>query len=183
MKNMPLLKIEQDFYQIFKWWHYDSEIGEAVIVVHNDDSWKITEELTEAVIAHKRIYGLWRCIRALDSVWLVSFSKKDIECLFYSKISYEEKDKEQALQFQKVINVCYANDINSGKVWKTEWRKLEDKEELKKEQNEAILTEKVRQASLRRFQFGNTYNRPPPTDQMPIASEEHRGPRKHFFGR
>ncbi|MFS7978078.1 hypothetical protein Hanom_Chr10g00911401 [Helianthus anomalus] len=166
MKNMPLLKIEQDSHKIFKRWHYASETGEAVIVVQNDDSWKITEELPEAVITHKRIYGLWRGIRILDPMWL---------------ISYDVKDKEQALQFQQVINVCYDNDINFGKIWNSNWRKLEGKEQRKKERKEAIIVEVVRKALLRRFQIADTYNRLPPTDQTPIESEERRRPRKYFF--
>ncbi|MFS7918111.1 hypothetical protein Hanom_Chr03g00197021 [Helianthus anomalus] len=62
MKNMPLKKIEPDFYREFKGWYYDPKTCEAVISLRNKDNW------------------MWRSIRVLDPMWLVNCSKKDIEC-------------------------------------------------------------------------------------------------------
>ncbi|MFS8033739.1 hypothetical protein Hanom_Chr17g01573141 [Helianthus anomalus] len=56
-----------------------------------------------------------RRISVLDPMWLVNFSKKDIDCWFYSKIVYEKQDKVQAQQYQKLVNFCYAKDVNSGR--------------------------------------------------------------------
>ncbi|MFS7946381.1 hypothetical protein Hanom_Chr06g00535651 [Helianthus anomalus] len=44
-------------------------------------------------------------------MWLVNCSKKDIECLFFNKIVYNEVDKHQAQRYQKLVNVCFAKDI------------------------------------------------------------------------
>ncbi|MFS7913596.1 hypothetical protein Hanom_Chr02g00143591 [Helianthus anomalus] len=46
---------------------------------------------------------------------LVNCSKKVIDCLFFNKIVYNEPDKVQAQQYQKIVNVCFAKDINSGR--------------------------------------------------------------------
>ena len=70
-------------------------------------------------------------IRVLDPMWLVNCSKEDIKCLYFSKIVFEDREKEQALQFQRVVNVCYAKDVNAGKMWESSWRDLERKEFLK----------------------------------------------------
>ncbi|MFS8019047.1 hypothetical protein Hanom_Chr15g01399261 [Helianthus anomalus] len=64
-------------------------------------------------------------------MWLVNCSKKDIECLFFNKMMYYEVDKEHALQYQKLIGICFKKDINSGHYWKTNWRDLECEEFLK----------------------------------------------------
>ncbi|MFS7918105.1 hypothetical protein Hanom_Chr03g00196961 [Helianthus anomalus] len=77
MKNMPLKKIEPDFYREFKGWYYDPKTCEAVISLRNEDNW------------------IWRSIRMLDPMWLVNCSKKDIECLFFNKIWFLPEDKEQ----------------------------------------------------------------------------------------
>ncbi|MFS7930576.1 hypothetical protein Hanom_Chr04g00345901 [Helianthus anomalus] len=52
---------------------------------------------------------------------LVNCSKKDIDCLFYNKIVYAKRDKEQAMQYQKIVDVCFAKDINSSRYWKSKW--------------------------------------------------------------
>ncbi|MFS7907127.1 hypothetical protein Hanom_Chr01g00067601 [Helianthus anomalus] len=51
----------------------------------------------------------------MDPMWLVNYSKKDIDFLFYNKIVYEKRDKEQALPYQQIVDVCFAQDINSGR--------------------------------------------------------------------
>ncbi|MFS7934781.1 hypothetical protein Hanom_Chr05g00395711 [Helianthus anomalus] len=65
-------------------------------------------------------------------MWLVNCSKKDIDCLFYNKIVYEKPDKVQAQQYQKLVNLCYAKDINSGRYWKSKFRDFEIDGFLKK---------------------------------------------------
>ncbi|MFS7935304.1 hypothetical protein Hanom_Chr05g00401921 [Helianthus anomalus] len=48
-------------------------------------------------------------------MWLVNCSKKDIDCLFFNKIVYKKADKVQAQQYQKMVNLCFVKDINSGR--------------------------------------------------------------------
>ncbi|MFS7997453.1 hypothetical protein Hanom_Chr12g01142031 [Helianthus anomalus] len=73
-------------------WYYDPKTAEAVIGLRNKETW------------------MWRGIRILDPMWLVNCSKKDVECLFFTKIWYLEADKVQAMQFQNIINVCYEKE-------------------------------------------------------------------------
>ncbi|MFS7911603.1 hypothetical protein Hanom_Chr02g00120091 [Helianthus anomalus] len=88
MRNMPLRKMDQDFYDEFKGWYYDPETAEAVICLRLKEN------------------SLLKGIRLLDPIWLVNCLKKDIECLFFTKIWYLEEHKVQAMQYKKVINVC-----------------------------------------------------------------------------
>ncbi|MFS7954028.1 hypothetical protein Hanom_Chr07g00625501 [Helianthus anomalus] len=96
-----IVQIDLDFYTKFKGWYYDPKTGEAVISLKNEETW------------------MWRGIRELDPMWLVNCSKKDNECLLFTKIWYLPEDKEQAMQFHKIINVCFEKDINSGHYWKS----------------------------------------------------------------
>ncbi|KAF5821136.1 hypothetical protein HanRHA438_Chr01g0010681 [Helianthus annuus] len=156
LKNMPLRAMEQDFHDEFEGWLYNQTTAEAIISLNN----KSTREV--------------RRICVLDPMWLVNCSKKDIDCLFYNKIVYERTDREQALQYQKVVDVCYAKDINSGRYWKTKWRDLEIYEFLKvykHEQRFKKIAEKAAERGKRKMGIV------PPTDQTPIESEENKIPR------
>ncbi|MFS8018733.1 hypothetical protein Hanom_Chr15g01395471 [Helianthus anomalus] len=75
LKNMPLRGMEQDFHEDFKGWLYNQSTAEAVITLFDVKT------------------GDCRRIHILDSMWLVNCSKKDIECLFFNKIVYNEPDK------------------------------------------------------------------------------------------
>ncbi|MFS7904742.1 hypothetical protein Hanom_Chr01g00039601 [Helianthus anomalus] len=105
MNNMSLMRMEQDFQEDFRWWHYYKQTGEAMIVLCNN--------------------GNWRTIRILDPMWIVNMLQKDIEMLFYNKIYYPVEDMVQAMQYQQVIKVCYAYDIHSRRMWESKWRDLE----------------------------------------------------------
>ncbi|MFS7967578.1 hypothetical protein Hanom_Chr09g00787371 [Helianthus anomalus] len=94
-KNVPLKEMEQDFYKDFKEWVYNPSTCEAVITIQDEKC-------------------IWRYIQVLDPMWLVHCSKKDIECLFFNKIMYYPADKKQTMQYQKLINVYFKKDINSG---------------------------------------------------------------------
>ncbi|MFS7903963.1 hypothetical protein Hanom_Chr01g00030321 [Helianthus anomalus] len=74
-----------------------------------------------------------RHIHLYDPLWLVNCSAKNIECLFVNKIGYKKEDKDQALQFQKVVTICFQKGINSENVWSSKWRKIEKEEALKAE--------------------------------------------------
>ncbi|MFS7987440.1 hypothetical protein Hanom_Chr11g01022711 [Helianthus anomalus] len=102
-------------------------------------------------------------------MWLVNLSEKDIECLYYNRICYDVQDKVQAMQFQNVTRICYAYDINSGKMWETKWRELERKEFLRDVKNEERIAAIMTKASIRRFQF---MNKPIPTDKIPMSYAE-----------
>ncbi|MFS7978557.1 hypothetical protein Hanom_Chr10g00916861 [Helianthus anomalus] len=75
LKNMPLRAMKQDFYEDFQGWLYNESTTEAVISLFDMST------------------GNSRRISILDPMWLVNFSKKDIDCLFYNKIVYEKRDK------------------------------------------------------------------------------------------
>ncbi|MFS8028088.1 hypothetical protein Hanom_Chr16g01506381 [Helianthus anomalus] len=92
---MPLRAMEQDFHEDFKGWLYNQSTAEAIITLFDV----------------KR--GDCRRIHVLDPMWLVNCSKKDIDCLFFNKIVYNGPDKVQAQHYQKIVNVCFAKDINS----------------------------------------------------------------------
>ncbi|MFS8001492.1 hypothetical protein Hanom_Chr13g01190991 [Helianthus anomalus] len=115
MKNMTLMKLEQDFYADFRWWHYESLTGEAMIFLCTG--------------------GCWRTIKILDPMWLVNLSEKDIELLYYNKNYYQVPDIIQVMQYQNLIRVCYAYEVNSGKMWNTKWRELKRKEFTKDVRN------------------------------------------------
>ncbi|MFS7978184.1 hypothetical protein Hanom_Chr10g00912591 [Helianthus anomalus] len=113
LKNMPLRAIEQDFHDIFQGWFYNETKAEEVISLFDKST------------------GESRRISILDPMWLVNCSKKDIYCLFLNKIVYEKRDKNQAMQYQSIVDVCFAQDINSGRYWKSKWRDIEIDEFLK----------------------------------------------------
>ncbi|KAF5818910.1 hypothetical protein HanXRQr2_Chr02g0071521 [Helianthus annuus] len=93
MTTIPMPEMEQDFYKGFIDWVYS----------------RIT---TEAIITY-RAGGELRNIHVYDPMWLVNCSAKDIECLFIHKIRYKAEDKDQALQFQRVVSLCFQKGINS----------------------------------------------------------------------
>ncbi|MFS8003189.1 hypothetical protein Hanom_Chr13g01210971 [Helianthus anomalus] len=107
-------------------------------------------------------------------MWLVNCSKKDIECLCFNKIVYDAPHKAQAQQYHKMANLCFAKDINLGRYWQTKFRDLELEEFLKREKRiEKFKKIRERAAVLGRREF----ERPHPTDQTPIESEENKIPR------
>ncbi|KAJ0752456.1 hypothetical protein HanPI659440_Chr09g0324601 [Helianthus annuus] len=81
LKNMPLRAMEQDFHDLFVGWLYNETTAEAVISLFDKSK------------------GESRRICILDPMWLVNCSKKDTDCLFYNKIVYERRDREQAMQY------------------------------------------------------------------------------------
>ncbi|MFS8019465.1 hypothetical protein Hanom_Chr15g01404091 [Helianthus anomalus] len=125
------MKLEQDFHEEFRGSYYDSSTAETVISLRSKEMF------------------IWRCIRILDPMWLVNLSNKDVECLFFTKIWYEAADKVQAMQYQNVINTCYAKDIHSGRMWETNWRELERKEFLKEVRKEERVEARVKSSVLR----------------------------------
>ncbi|KAJ0927045.1 hypothetical protein HanRHA438_Chr04g0178251 [Helianthus annuus] len=156
LKNMPLRAIEQDFRDIFLAWLYNPSTAEAVISLYDKST------------------GESRKICILDPMWLVNCSKKDIDCLFVNKIVYDKKDKEIAMQYQGVVDVCFAKEINSGRYWKTKWRDLEIDEFLKVYKRSQRSQEIAKRATeLGRRKLGYV----PPTDQTPIESEENKIPK------
>ncbi|MFS8023781.1 hypothetical protein Hanom_Chr16g01455581 [Helianthus anomalus] len=107
-------------------------------------------------------------------MWLVNCSKKDIDFLFYNKIVHEKRDKEHALQYQSIVDVCFAQYINSGRYWKTKWRDLEIDEFLKKYKRSQKFEEIAKRAvELGKCKLGKLI----PTDQTPIEKEENKIPK------
>ncbi|MFS7965771.1 hypothetical protein Hanom_Chr09g00766111 [Helianthus anomalus] len=85
-----------------------------------------------------------RYIHMYDPMWIVNCSAKDIECLFVNKIGYKAEDKDQALQFQKVVTICFQKGINSESMWLLKWREIEKEEFLKAEKERKEREEKDR---------------------------------------
>ncbi|KAI3754649.1 hypothetical protein L1987_54436 [Smallanthus sonchifolius] len=98
MKKIQLRKLPQNFSRYFKWWNYDSRTGEAVIVLDKGDDWET--------------------IRVYDPMWLTNLSERDVYTLYKRPIFSDIWDMEQALQFQRVIEVCFAYEIHAGVSWK-----------------------------------------------------------------
>jgi hypothetical protein len=98
LKKVPLKKMEQNFGKNLKWWYYDNATGEAVIVLKDN-----------------------RVIRVFDPMWLINLSEEDIRCLYYNQILFNTEDIEQALQFQRVIRICFAFNIHAGDNARKKW--------------------------------------------------------------
>ncbi|XP_021991352.1 uncharacterized protein LOC110888122 [Helianthus annuus] len=119
MKNIPVPKMEQEFYKGFMGWVYSCISTEAVI------TYRAGKEIREIFV--------------YDPMWLVNCSAKDIECLFVNKIRFQSEDKEQAMQFQKLVTICFQKGINSESKWNSKWWSLEEKERQKAEKERKKL--------------------------------------------
>ncbi|MFS7997196.1 hypothetical protein Hanom_Chr12g01138841 [Helianthus anomalus] len=91
--------MEQDFHKGFVYWVYSCLSTEAII------TYKVENE-----VRHIHLY---------DPMWIINCSAKDIDCLFVNKICYKAEDKEQAMQFQKVVTICFQKGINAENKWST----------------------------------------------------------------
>ncbi|XP_022007487.1 uncharacterized protein LOC110906698 [Helianthus annuus] len=121
MKNIPVPKMEHEFYKGFMGWVYSCISTEAVI------TYRAGKEIREIFV--------------YDPMWLLNYSAKDIECLFINKIRFQSEDKEQAMQFQKVANICFQKGINFESKWNSKWWSLEEKEKKKAERERKKLDE------------------------------------------
>ncbi|MFS8034356.1 hypothetical protein Hanom_Chr17g01580201 [Helianthus anomalus] len=88
--------MEQDFQEDFQGRMYNQSTTEAVISLYDK----------KTIVA--------RSINILDPMWWVNCSKKDINCLFFNKIVYDLPNRAQAQEYQKMVNLCFAKDINFG---------------------------------------------------------------------
>ncbi|MFS8006519.1 hypothetical protein Hanom_Chr14g01250151 [Helianthus anomalus] len=111
------------------------------------EGWLNNETTAEAVISlFDKSTGKSQRISILDPMWL----------------------------YQKIVDVCFAQDIKSDSYWKSKWRVLEIDEFLKKykrEQRSKAIAKKA--AKLGRYKL----MRPPPTDQTPFKKEENKIPK------
>ncbi|MFS7987178.1 hypothetical protein Hanom_Chr11g01019431 [Helianthus anomalus] len=114
--------MEQDFHKGFVCWIYSCLSTEAVI------TYKAENE-----VRHIYVY---------DPLWLVNCSAKDIECLFVNKICYKAEDKEQAMQFQNVVSICFQKGINAESKWSSKSRKIEKKVARKAEKERKAREER-----------------------------------------
>ncbi|MFS7936606.1 hypothetical protein Hanom_Chr05g00417561 [Helianthus anomalus] len=83
-----------------------------------------------------------REIFVYDPLWLINCSAKDIECLFLNKIWFKAEDREQAMQFQRVVSVCFQKGINADNKWNSKWRKIEEEKKLKREKERKAQEDK-----------------------------------------
>ncbi|KAJ0447992.1 hypothetical protein HanRHA438_Chr17g0819101 [Helianthus annuus] len=123
MKTILMPEMEQDFYKGFIDWVYSCRTTEAIITY--------------------RAGGELRDIHVYDPMWLVNCSAKDIECLFIHKIRYSPADKEQALQFQRVVSLCVQKGINSDNKCKSSWWSLDKKMKKKAKRERERENQKI----------------------------------------
>ncbi|MFS7912277.1 hypothetical protein Hanom_Chr02g00128151 [Helianthus anomalus] len=114
--------MEQDFHNGFVCWVYRCISTKAVITYRAENE--------------------MRQIFVYDPLWLVNCSAKDIECLFVNKIWFKAEDREQAMQFQKVVSICFQKGINADNKWNSKWRKPEEEEKLKREKEQKAQDDK-----------------------------------------
>ncbi|MFS7936115.1 hypothetical protein Hanom_Chr05g00411641 [Helianthus anomalus] len=114
--------MEQDFRTGFLYWVYTCLTTEAVII------YRVENEV--------------RYIHVYDPLWLVKCSAKDIECLFVNKIGFKVEDKDQAMQFHKVVSICFQKGINADNKWNSKWREIEKEEALKAERERKAREDK-----------------------------------------
>jgi len=105
MKKVPLRKMPLDFSSHFKWWYFDGRTKEAVIVLDRD--------------------GSWETIRVFDPMWLTNLSRDDIYTLYKCQIFFQEEDALQALQYHRVIRLCFAYDVHNGVNWKEKQKEID----------------------------------------------------------
>ncbi|KAC9313696.1 hypothetical protein E3N88_46000 [Mikania micrantha] len=98
MKTIPLRKMRQDFGSSFRLWYFDGRNSEAVIVLCQD--------------------GKWDTIRVFDPMWLTNLYEEDVKIPYRCQIFFDLGDMEQALQYMRVIRICFGFDIHAGSDWK-----------------------------------------------------------------
>ncbi|XP_022014942.1 uncharacterized protein LOC110914462 [Helianthus annuus] len=122
IKNIPVTRMEQDFYKGFVCWVYSCISTEAVI------TYRAENEIREIFV--------------YDPLWLMNCSAKDIKCLFVNKIWFKAEDREQAMQFQRVVSVCFQKGINADNKWNSKWQEIEEEEKLKREKERKAQEDK-----------------------------------------
>ncbi|KAD6795654.1 hypothetical protein E3N88_06550 [Mikania micrantha] len=103
-KRPRLRMMEQNWNQYFKFWFYDEQTAEAVILLKQEDKWRV--------------------IRMLDPVWIVNCSKDDIDLLNMAEIYADDGHhdvginyKDMAVQYQTIARMCYTLGIHYGCNW------------------------------------------------------------------
>ncbi|KAD3640513.1 hypothetical protein E3N88_29736 [Mikania micrantha] len=103
-KRPRLRKIEQDWNSYFKFWFYDERTSEGVVVLKQEENWRV--------------------IRMLDPIWIVNCSRDDIILLNSSQIYAEDgyhdvgvSFKDMAIQYQTIAQMCFTLGIHSGCIW------------------------------------------------------------------
>ncbi|KAD4180452.1 hypothetical protein E3N88_29043 [Mikania micrantha] len=122
-KRPRLRKMEQDWNPFFKFWFYDDRTSEGVIVLKQDDDWRV--------------------IRMLDPIWIVNCSKDDIDLLntaeIYAENGYHDVGvsyKDMAIQYQTIARICYTLGIHYGCDWKDVNYRYTELMQVQKERDE-----------------------------------------------
>ncbi|MFS7909562.1 hypothetical protein Hanom_Chr02g00096021 [Helianthus anomalus] len=126
--------------------------------------WVYSCMTTEAMIVYK-VGNESRDIHLYDPMWIVNCSVKDIECLFVNKIGYKAEDKDQALQFQKVVTICFQREFLKAE---KERKEREEKGRIvratcvqrlaEEEKRAAKENEKLRKALLKNRSKGKNFS-------------------------
>ncbi|KAJ0696660.1 hypothetical protein HanLR1_Chr10g0359761 [Helianthus annuus] len=97
MKKIPLLKMKTDFLGNFRCWVYDADTGEAVILFRDSQE----------------------NFRIIDPMWITNMSRSDIIVLKDHEINYlvRDRDRDQAMKFQKMALYCFNLLVNAGSAW------------------------------------------------------------------
>ena len=59
------------------------------------------------------------------AMWLLNLSEEDIYILYKIEVFFELNDMDQALQFIRVIRLCFAYEIHASVNWKDKMKKFE----------------------------------------------------------
>ena len=149
VNTIPFMEMEQDFSDYFLWWYWDSRTGGAVIALR---------ERKEN-----------RVIKVLVPMWSVHLCDDDIYTLYWNPILMDDYTMDKAMQFQRVVNVCYHYFICSERPWRSKWKGLEDKIEKKKAEQQKEIDERVKRASWARFRHAPS--KPYKTPQGPSSNK------------
>ena len=99
LKRIPLRTFGFDITRNLKYWFLDSDTSEAVFV--NDEKKEI--------------------LRMLDPLNLVNFSEDDLLILKTNRIDYHKDHETEAMQFQRVVDVCVEQKIHAGSHLPARW--------------------------------------------------------------
>lgn len=105
MKKIPLRKMPSGLSRTFHCWYYDGLTGEAVIVLNDN--------------------GKLDSIRVFDPMWITNLDKEDIQTLHLNRMIFNIEHTTQAMQFVKVVRICFGWDIYRGVDWKKKSQEMQ----------------------------------------------------------
>jgi hypothetical protein len=116
LKSVPLEKLPLNLLKKFRYWWYDPKTGEAVIeyLTERDQEqgpgeWIYSQQLRGSIV------------RVFDPISLINLTKYDLRVLHANKIQHYVLDQEEALKFQKIVEICLKMGIHAGGTFPAGW--------------------------------------------------------------